>query len=598
MSIFSSSYYYRLMGDQRNPQRRLNVFVTMILGTTLFAMLFLVIILGRSKDKQDKSHFPGPFSERIDAKTAAVASENGICSEAGVEMLRRGGSAVDAAISAALCIGVTNAFSSGIGGGGFLLVRDANANFSFFDFRETAPSKAHKDMFKEDPKRAQIGGLSIAVPGEIRGFEAAHSRFGKLPWSVLFQPAIDVAQDGWVANAVLENRVAGLAEMIIADTDGFALDYAPNGRLVKEGDVVKRPRLAKTLASIAFLGSDAFYEGPIAESLIKTITSANGIITLEDFKNYAARELEPLVGYYHGRKVVTCPAPSSGAMLLSILNIIEGFDFKSRGNTSDTVHLLIEAFKFGAAQRGLLGDRIDPIYRNITAIEKIITNKDLAAKIRHLTSIEKTFDPKHYQPQFEAKEDHGTMHVSVLAPDNSAASLTSTVNLIFGSQIMDPRTGIILNDEMDDFSIPGHPNAFGLAPSPYNFIHPHKRPLSSMIPTIIERDGVPEIVIGASGGSMIPTCTIASILNMVDFNLDINDAIDLPRFHHQLFPNVIRVENAFSAAISADLEAKGHVIERSPPGQKFVGVSGIRRLASGLITAASDARKGGLAAGY
>ncbi|KAJ3028623.1 UNVERIFIED_CONTAM: hypothetical protein HDU68_001280 [Siphonaria sp. JEL0065] len=588
--------------SSNRTQRRLNTLVLVALGIVLVATGSLVLLIAARKDKDDKihPHFPGPYSDRIEAYTAAVASENGICSEIGVSILKKGGSSVDAAIATSLCIGVTNSFSSGIGGGGFMLVRNTTGGYEFVDFREDAPAAAFTDMYKDDPVKAQVGGLSVAVPGEIRGFEYAHKKWGVLPWKDLFLPAIEVAEDGWETNAVMASRLQTMRDLVVGDKEGFAKDFTgADGDVLKEGDVCRRPRLGKSLRIIAEQGASAFYEGTIAESLLKTIKRTGGIITADDLKSYKPRSVQPLVGYYHGRKVVTANSPSSGAMLLSILNIIEGYNFKFAGNSSETIHLLVEAFKFGAAQRGLLGDPIDPIYRNISSIERIITGKDLAAQIRRNISFEQTFEPKHYLPTFEAKEDHGTMQVSILnAKDNTAVSLTSTVNLIFGSQIMDPITGIILNDEMDDFSIPGVPNAFGLAPSPYNFIHAGKRPLSSMVPTIVENNGMPEIVIGGSGGSMIPTCVIASILHMIDFGLDINDAIDMPRFHHQLFPNSLKVENAFSVSYSEDLEAKGHKIERLGPGQKFVGVTAVRRLANGLITAASDARKGGLAAGY
>ncbi|KAJ3073483.1 hypothetical protein HDU98_001411 [Podochytrium sp. JEL0797] len=585
-------------GVPNRAQRRLNMMVLVALGV----VIFIVLLLANRNDEDEKIHspFPGPYSEKIVAATAAVASENGICSVIGVATLKKGGSSVDAAIATSLCIGVTNSFSSGIGGGGFMLVRNVTGGYEFVDFRETAPAAAFMDMYKDDPTKASVGGLSIAVPGELRGFEYAHNKWGKLPWKDLFAGAIEVAEDGWEVNAVFANRMQLGRDFILADKEGFAKDFTgPDGDVLKEGDVCKRARLANTLRTLAEQGATAFYEGPIADSLVKTVKRTNGIMTAEDLKSYEIQTHAPLVGFYHGRKVIAPNAPSSGAMLLSILNIVEGFDFKYRGNTSDTIHLLIEAFKFGAAQRGLLGDSADPIFKNITAIERIMIGKDLAAKIRQNISPDTTYEPKHYLPNFEAKEDHGTMHVSVLnTQDNTAVSLTSTVNLVFGSQVMDPVTGIILNDEMDDFSIPGVPNYFGLSPSPYNFIHPGKRPLSSMVPTIVERDGIPEIVIGASGGSMIPTAVVATILHMVDFGLDINDAIDMPRFHHQLVPNSLKVENAFSPYYSEALEAKGHVIDRLPPGQKFVGVSGIRRLENGLLTAASDARKGGIAAGY
>ncbi|KAI8610783.1 gamma-glutamyltranspeptidase-domain-containing protein [Chytriomyces sp. MP71] len=591
------------IGGGTRAQRRLNALVLSALIVVLVSTGSLVLILSARKDAADAAdsaagNADGPRSVLVTARTGAVASENKLCSDIGVDALKQGGSSVDAAIATALCIGVTNSFSSGIGGGGFMLLRNTSAHYQFIDFRETAPAAAHVDMYKDDPKKATVGGLSIGIPGELRGYEAAHTEHGKLPWSDLFDGAIRVAQDGWRVNAVMASRLETMKDLVLGDPAGFGADFAPEGIVLKEGELVRRPRIARTLRKLAEKGAKEFYEGEIATSLLKTIKKTGGIITKDDLATYKVRYSEPLVGYYHGRKVVTASTPSSGAMLLSILNIIEGFDFRAHGNTSDTFHLLIEAFKFGAAQRGLLGDRIDPIYRNISSIEHAMIHKDLAALIRHNISIDATFEPSHYMPRFQAKEDHGTMHISVLHKDGSAVALTSTVNLIFGSQIMDPETGIILNDEMDDFSIPGVPNSFGLAPSPYNFIHPSKRPLSSMVPTILERDGAVEVVIGASGGSMIPTCTLATLLNMIDFGLPIHDAIDRPRFHHQLFPNRLTVENAFSLRLGEALEAKGHVVDRLLPGQKFVGVSGIRRFPDGLMTAASDMRKGGVAAGY
>ncbi|KAJ3324532.1 Dynein heavy chain 1, axonemal, partial [Blyttiomyces sp. JEL0837] len=522
----------------------------------------------------------------IKAKNGAVSSENSLCSNAGVDMLKQGGSAVDAAIATSLCIGVTNMYSSGIGGGGFMLLRSANGSYEYIDFREEAPAEAFTDMYNSNPKDAQIGGLSVAVPGEIRGFELAHKRHGKLPWAKLFQSSIEICEQGWHVTAMLEKRMKGASELILRDAE-FRGVFAPNGVLLTAGQLIKRPKLGKALRRIAEFGPDEFYVGEIAKSLVNTTQSAGGILTMKDMSSYQAKMHDPLVGFYHGRRVITTPAPSSGGVILSILNILEGFNLQMEGVTGLNIHRLIESWKFGFAQRSLLGDPIDPIYTNISQIEQAMLQKENAAVIRKKISSSKTFDPDYYSPKFDILDDHGTMHVSVLTAGGDAVSLTSTVNLIFGAQIMDPEFGIILNDEMDDFSIPGVPNAFGLAPSPYNFIHPFKRPLSSCVPVMVEKDGEIEIVSGASGGSRIITSTLQNIVSMMDFGMNVAEASKQPRLHHQLSPNEIMVEYEFDAQISKYLEARGHKINRMAKGTVVTGVESVRRLDDGTIEGSS-----------
>ncbi|KAJ3116848.1 hypothetical protein HDU96_008629 [Phlyctochytrium bullatum] len=534
--------------------RRKNVFALSVLCLLLLTMVFFLQGWERG-DGSYASFSPAPqeyVPRLVRAKKGAVSTENVLCSDIGVDILKQGGSAVDAGIASSLCIGVTNSYSSGIGGGGFMLIRGKNGTYRYVDFREAAPRKAFVDMYKEDPLKAQVGGLAVGVPGEIRGFEWAHKHYGKLPWKTLFQPAIKVCRDGWRANAMLAKRVevglfwiakghnltASAKDYILADKT-FAEVFAPNGTLITEGQIVRRERLAKALELIAEEGPSAFYEGDIARSILETVEKNGGILTKNDMKNYQVEIRDALIGYYHGTQVATTPSPASGAVLLSILNILEGYNLPMSGNTPLNIHRITEAMKFAYAQRGYYGDPADPIYKNITELEHEFSGKKVASTIRGKLSDSKTFDPPHYDPGHYNDEDHGTMHVSAMTADGEAVSITSTVNLIFGARIADPDYGIILNDEMDDFSIPGVPNAFGLAPSPYNFIHPFKRPLSSSVPVITEINGRLDSVAGASGGSRIITSTLLVLLGMLDFNLDVARAIGLPRFHHQLFPNEV-----------------------------------------------------------
>lgn len=525
-------------------------------------------------------------------KHGVVASENPICSEIGVNILRQEGSAVDAAIAASLCIGVTNFYASGIGGGGFMTVRNADGNARCIDFREEAPAASTTDMFSKNPSQAQIGGLSVGIPGELRGLFEAHQRYGKLPWKTLVKPSVALSRDGWIITKDFEDHVN---PELIKDP-AWAEILAPEGRMLRQGDVIKRTKYARTLQSIAEEGIDSFYNGSIARQLVKTIKEHGGIMTLKDLASYNAKVLEPLVGSYRGYTIITSPPPSSGAVLLAVLNILEGFSIKKLDSL--TFHRIIESWKFGYAQRSFYGDPIDPIYRNITEIMDGYLKEHTARTIRRNISDSRTFNVSHYFVPYDVKEDQGTMHISVLTAAGEAVSLTSTVNLVFGSRVLDRETGILLNDQMDDFSIPGISNYFGLAPSPYNFIHPGKRPLSSSVPTIIEDDGQVKFVAGASGGSRIITATLQVIIEMIDLKMDPAIAIHEPRAHHQLLPNTLVLEQEFDHGVAQQLSERGHNITWLPPSVFKSGVEAILVANDGTILGASDARKGGHASAF
>ncbi|KAI9594639.1 gamma-glutamyltranspeptidase [Syncephalis fuscata] len=536
--------------------------------------------------------------------TSAVAAEHETCSQLGVDILKKGGSAVDAAITSTLCIGTINSFSSGIGGGGFMLVRDTDGTATTIDFRETAPAGASELMFKDRPGASTSGGLAVGVPGEIRGYDAAHKRYGKLPWSELIAPIIKLNRDGFIVSPLLATRLSGIASTILS-TPGFREVYSRNGQVLKAGETCYRKALADTLETIAKNGADAFYTGSIADELVQAIRGAKGIHTKKDFVDYQAVVRPALNGTYHGRRIFTSDAPTSGPVLLSVLNILEGFNLTSLNNNNNIpavdYHRIIESFKHGFAQRTELGD---PSFVDIADNIQNITNKATAKQLRSRIDDNKTFPPEYYHPHLAGNNPHGTTHTTVLDQHGQTVSVMSTVNLYFGSRVISPSAGVILNNEMDDFSTPGVPNAFGLPPAINNFIRPGKRPLSSSVPIIVEQDGQVIFAAGASGGTRIITSVLSVLLNTIDYKMSLDAAINAPRYHHQLLPNLLTVESAFDQDTAKQLSQRGHTLAWSPVEVSQSSVQAIYRpysknkAVAEEIQAVSDGRKHGKAAGY
>ncbi|OAQ30748.1 gamma-glutamyltranspeptidase [Linnemannia elongata AG-77] len=532
----------------------------------------------------------------IKAKHGAVAAEEIHCSEIGVEVLKEGGNAVDAAIASCLCIGTVNSFSAGIGGGGFMAIRLPNGTVETIDFRETAPAGAYSTMFKKDPMLAQLGGLSVAVPGEIRGLELAHKRHGKLPWKRLFAPSVKMAREGWVVGPELANRIQRVRAMMETEPDWKHVFASADGVALREGQWIKREALADTLEKVGEEGADAFYTGAIAQGIVDHVQKHGGILTMDDMKGYKPLVKEPVAGYYQGRKVYTSPAPTSGPALISILNILERYNMgKSKQDINVETQRFVEAMKFGFAQRTELGD---PDFTDLTSVVKSMVSKDTAASIRANISDTRTFPVEYYNPHWGPIDNHGTTHMSTVDRDDMAVALTSTVNLLFGSKLLDPKTGVILNNEMDDFSIPGYANAFGLQPSPFNYPEPGKRPLSSCVPTIVERDGKFEMSLGGSGGSRILTAVLQTMLNVYNYDLNIMDAIENPRIHHQLMPHVVDIEAGYPASEIDYLRSVGHNVTIFDRGLAKAEIQAVMRQVDGFVYASSDTRKHGIAAGY
>jgi len=522
-------------------------------------------------------------------RLGAVASETSICSQVGVDILRvHHGNAVDAAVATVLCNGVVAMYHSGIGGGSFALVRSAKGEYEFIDFREVAPAAATEDMYAKDENLSLYGGLASGVPGELRGLEYMHKKYGSLPWSVLVQPSIRVARDGWTVNEDLVKYMKG-ADYLVTDPT-WAIDFAPNGTLLQLGDTITRKRYASFLETIASGGPDAFYTGQNAEYVINELQKQGGIMTLADLANYTVAVRNTLDITYKGHKVTSCSAPSSGSVVLSSLRITgeyASFDDSAQANIS--AHRLVESLKWAYGQRAELGD--PSFVQGLGKYEAEMISDATAAEIRGKISDERTFETAYYDPKgLESLETPGTAHFATADSSGMAVSMTSTVNLIFGSRVMIPELGLVMNDQMNDFSIPGKTNAFGYVPSPANFIRPGKRPLSSMSPAIVETpEGKLYFVIGAAGGSRIITANIQNIHNVLDGEgLNVAEALRRPRLHDQLTPAVIQFEYTFDNSTVAYLKGLGHNVTWVAPGAS--SAEGVRVLSNGTFEAAGEPR--------
>ncbi|KAH9931142.1 gamma-glutamyltranspeptidase [Epithele typhae] len=498
-----------------------------------------------------------------------------------------GGNAVDAAVTTTLCTGVVNMFSSGIGGGGFMTVRvppsspNVSSEVYAIDFRETAPALSNETMYVDNPLASRFG-------GELRGLEEAHRRWGILPWKQLVEPAARLAA-GWIVQPELERRMTWFPDMMLNDSDWSSI-FAPNGRLLRAGESIHRTNLSRTLYTIAEEGPDAFYKGPIADAFLTKVRSTEGIMTHEDMEGYTVKVSRALKGTYRGKKVYVPHAPTSGLVLLHMLNLLEHYgDFVEEGRTVLNAHRFLEAMN-----PDWIGD---PAFHDSVEHINSIPTKAYADQVFPNVTDDRTHSPEYYNPVYDAVEDHGTSHSSVVDANGMSVSITSTVNLIFGSGVMDPVTGVILNDEMDDFSTPGIPNAFGLYPSPFNYPEPGKRPLSSTAPIIIEsEDGAFYASLGGSGGSRIFPAVFQTLLNL-DWGMDVSAAIEYGRMHDQLFPLIVDTDDSLPVTLLDGLRQLGHNISVADSSRVAAVIQGIVKV-NGTLFAASDSRKNGIAAGY
>ena len=500
-----------------------------------------------------------------------------------------GGSIADATVATMICEGITCPHSSGLGGGFLLTIYIKEEGIvESLDARETAPMLATKDMFDDNILASLEGGLSVAVPGELKGLWELHQKYGKLPWKDLIVPNIELCRKGHLVEKYLYNSMKDREEIILAEPTLREVFINPETNQVwNEGDFIKRNKLADTLETIAEEGAYAIYNGSLTNALLDDIKRFGGIVTTEDLLNYKVRWQVPEEAHLNNENILyTSPLPGSGPVLTFILNLLKGYDLQ---NDTLSYHRIVEAFKFGYGRRTLLGD--EPL-NEIKELVKNLTSSEFADFIRLQINDERTFnDYEYYGAVFENSQDHGTANVCILAPNGDAVVATSTINFLFGSYRSS--LGIILNNEMDDFGVEGRENVYGLRPSPANFIIPGNRPLSSMVPSIIlNKDGNIKMLIGGAGGSRITTGVAFTIIEHLEFGKNLNTAMKAPRLHHQITPMKLYYETEFDSSIMSELRDKFlHDIEKETS-HDYAYLTAIS-LRNGHVEAQFDERTGG-----
>ncbi|KAL0883007.1 hypothetical protein ABMA27_016494 [Loxostege sticticalis] len=530
---------------------------------------------------------------------AAVCTDAPHCSQIGRQILAKNGSAVDAAIAAMFCNGLLNQQSMGLGGGFFMTVYIKEEEKAYFvNARETAPGAATQDMYNTNPDNASKGPLAVGVPGELRGMWAAHQRWGRLPWDSLVAPTLEFCKYGYPISKALYD---GFDSAPYIKNDAYLSKvYTSNGKFHRPGTIVKPGETyCKTLQRIAEKGGDELYNGSLATDFLEDLKRVGSIITAEDLRNYQPKISQPLafpIG--QGDTLYSPPPPSSGLILGYILNVLRGYKFTraSINSTEDkilTYHRIIEAFKFAYATRTKLGDE------DFLDLKELIANAskpEYGAFIRQKINDSSTSnDTSYYGATVYNKDDAGTAHISIIAGNGDAVSITSSINFYFGAGFTTLNTGIVMNNVMDDFSSSGFTNYFGLQPSPANFIAPGKRPLSSMSPSIIvDSFGNAKMVIGASGGTKITTAVALVIMRKLWFDQTIKEAVDEARIHHQIFPMEIQYEFGIIEDIIKGLREKGHGLVRYR-GRGSI-ICALFRNKTGIY-ANADFRKGGDVAG-
>jgi gamma-glutamyltranspeptidase/glutathione hydrolase len=507
----------------------------------------------------------------VEAPRGMVVTSQNLASEIGAEVLREGGNAVDAAVAIGYAQAVVNPCCGNIGGGGFMLIHLAKDNRDvFINFRETAPAAATKTMFldgKGEPIKdaSLIGYRAVAVPGTVLGLDTALKEYGTWPRAKAMAPAIKLARDGFLLTLADTDIIDAFSSRFKPDPVASKIFFRPEGSPLQPGDRLTQTDLADTLQTIADQGPDAFYKGAIAGKIAAAMTANGGIMTAKDLADYTISEAAPVTCTYRGYAFSSSPPPSSGgATLCEILNILEGYDMRSLGfHSAASVHLMVEAMRHAYMDRNTyLGD---PAFVK-NPLERLLS-KDYAAQIRAVIEPDKATPSKQVQPGVPPHEKTETTHYSVIDEAGNAVATTYTINGGFGAAVMAPGTGFFLNDEMDDFTIkPGVPNLFGLVQGETNAIAPGKRPLSSMAPTLVSKDGRIMLALGSPGGSRIITIVLETALNIIDYDMQPQEAVNAPRIHHQWLPDQVFVEPfAISPDTAKLLEAMGYKLTTQTP---------------------------------
>lgn len=549
---------------------------------------------------------PQSILETNRGKYAMVASQHELASKIGVDIMRKGGNAVDAAIAVGIALAVLYPEAGNIGGGGFMLIRKKDGSTFALDYREMAPAAAHRDIFVDADGNvirgeggSTIGYRASGVPGTLAGFDHAHRKYGsgKVKWAELVEPARKLAEDGYI----LSHRLAALAiaykEHLEKYPDSKKI-FLNNGEYYQEGDLFKQPDLAQTLGRIAREGATEFYTGRTARLIADDMKANNGLITLEDLKNYRVRERVPVRGTYRGHEIISMPPPSSGGIvMMQVLGMLEAFDLRSMGhNSSAKYHLYIEASRRAFADRAEY--MADPDFADVPVSQLLSSN--------YISSRRASIDMKKATPSKDIRfgdpvtgGGNDTTHYTVVDPYGNVVSNTYTINDLYGSRVTIKGTGILMNDEMDDFSArPGVPNLFGLIQGERNKVEGGKRPLSSMTPTIVLRkDGSVWFAVGARGGPRIISAVMQTVINIIDHDMHIQQAIDSPRIHHQWLPDEVFHEPfGLSPDTIEILKGKGHTLAARPG--NLASATGIMIGGDGTRFGAIDSRSDGAAVGY
>ncbi|CAH1405790.1 unnamed protein product [Nezara viridula] len=535
-----------------------------------------------SEDDNTKWIYPDPVVAR-----GAIASNGGPCAAIGQKIMKKYGNAVDSIIATMLCDGLTCPYAMGVGGGFIAtLYLKSESKVVTIIARETAPAASTADMFVKNFTLAQRGGLAVAVPGELKGYWELYKKYGgKAPWKELFTDSIKLCEEGIPVSKRLADEIMKNRDEILRNPGLRKRLENDRGELAQLGDVIKLPTLAKTFRIIAE-DPNALYNGSLTAGFVKDIQNNGGIITIEDMNSYRVRWEEPVhLQLNSGLNVYSAGPPASGQLLGFMLRVLDN-TLKPDMDSITNISIITETFKYAYAMRSHFGD---PYFTNISQILQKINDQVFIDKVKQEILLNKTNNnPAHYGAQYYGKEDLGTANIAVIAPNGDAISATSTINTEFGSWIVSESTGILLNNQMDDFSTPGLVNSFGVSPSDTNFIKPGKRPQSSVCPTIlVDKSGDVRLVVGAAGGTKITTAIALTIIQNIWHHKSIVEAVDLPRFHHQLMPMEWRYEPLMPKEFISGMKARGHnvtvlnsisvVTAISKNGEIFSAVSDRRR---------------------
>jgi len=532
----------------------------------------------------------------VRARHGMVATREAHATDIGVAVLESGGNAIDAAVAVGFALAVTHPAAGNIGGGGFLLARFADGRTTFIDFRERAPSKASRDMYiGSDGKPTEdslTGYRASGVPGTVRGLELAHEKYGHKKWAELVDPAVRLASDGFPVSYGLEGSLR--SQRTLSQFPESSRIFLRDGKYYEAGDRLVQADLARTLERIRDHGAKDFYEGETARLLAADMQAHGGLIAMEDLKNYKAIERQPLSGSYRGYTVITAPPPSSGGVgILQMLGVLEGSGYeKSAFGSAASLHVMAEAMRRYFADRSeYMGD--PDFYR--VPVSGLLNP-------RYIAALRQSIDPEHatssaalHPGKLQSYESSETTHYSIVDVEGNAVAVTYTLNGGYGSHVTATRLGFLLNNEMDDFAAkPGEPNAYGLVQGEANAIQPRKTPLSSMTPTMVLRGGKLYLVTGSPGGPTIINTVLEVVLNVIDFGMNVADAVDAPRLHHQWMPDVLSMERGFSPDTVALLKARGHNVKMTDAQGEVAAIMA----KDGWLEGSADPRTEGTARGY